>query len=361
MSTPRLVSVIGGTGAQGIPIIKSLVSSGLYTVRALTRDPTNARFKELQSYGPVEPVIGTYASESDLRTLFRGAWGAFVNIDGTNSGEKGEIFWTIRAWELAIEAGVQVFVLGTLDYAYKNSGFRPQFRVGHYDAKGRVGDFILAQNKDAEFRKLVNMRSALFTTGPYVEMTLGKHTVFAPVVEGDTAVWRVPLARGAVPFTALDDCGFYVKYLFDHPEEADGLNLAVALDHVNFDEYTRAFTSVTGHPARWEDVDVRQHLERAFGPKIDEQYGYNTDPTDPAAITLRQNFTAFFEVWRNSGGNQGIVTRDYAFLDRIHPERIKSVEEWLRREEKKGRNIWSSTKELGHVLKALEEGFTGKI
>ncbi|KAJ8133338.1 hypothetical protein O1611_g278 [Lasiodiplodia mahajangana] len=110
MSTPRLISVIGATGAQGIPVVKALVSSGLYTVRALTRDPTNTRFKELQSYGPVEAAVGTFASEPNLRALFRGAWGAYVNIDGFNSGEKSEIFWTIRAWELAIEEGVQFFV-----------------------------------------------------------------------------------------------------------------------------------------------------------------------------------------------------------------------------------------------------------
>ncbi|KAJ8116494.1 hypothetical protein ONZ43_g4431 [Nemania bipapillata] len=362
MTTPRLISVIGGTGAQGIPVVKALASSGLYTVRVLTRDPTNPRFKELQSYGPVEASIGTFASESALRTLFRGAWGAFVNIDGFNSGEKTEIFWTIRAWELAIEEGVQLFVLGNLDYAYKKSGFRPQFHAGHYDGKGRVGDFILAQNKDAEFRDQIKMRSALFTTGPYIEMTLGKATPFAPVVEGETAVWRVPLADGAVPFVALDDCGYYVKYLFDHPAEADGLNLAVALDHVTFTEYTKAFTAVTGHPARWDNVELAPFIELAFGSQVDTPAGYNADPTDPATMTLRQNFTAFFELWRHSGGNKGIITRDYEFLDRIHPGRIRSVEEWLRREEQKGLgDLWTRTKQLGHVLKVLEEGRAGTI
>ncbi|KAI1273578.1 hypothetical protein F5Y07DRAFT_252966 [Xylaria sp. FL0933] len=360
MTTPRLISVIGGTGAQGIPVVKALVSSGQYTARVLTRDPTNARFKELQSYGPVEPLVGTYASETDLRALFRGAWGAFVNIDGFNSGEKSEIFWTIRAWEIAIEEGVQFYVHGNLDYAYKKSGFRPQFRAGHYDGKGRAGEFILTQNKDPEFRRLAKMRSALFTTGPYIEMTLGKNTPFQPSVENDTAVWRVPLADGAVPFVALDDCGYYVKYLFDHPKEADGLDLAVALDHVTFTEFTRAYTKVTGHKARWDDVDLHKHIENTFGPKVDTPAGYNADPNDPATMSLRKNFTAFFETFRASGGNKGVLTRDYEFLDRIHPGRIRNVEQWLRREQEKG-DLWTRTKDLSHVLKITEEGRTGKI
>lgn len=128
MTSPRLIAVIGATGAQGIPVVRDLVQSGSYTVRALTRDASSARFKALQSFGPVEPVIGTFASEKDLRATFRGAWGAFVNIDGFNAGEKTEMYWTIRAYELAIEEGVKFFVLGNLDYAYKKSGYRPEFR-----------------------------------------------------------------------------------------------------------------------------------------------------------------------------------------------------------------------------------------
>lgn len=96
MSTPRLVAIIGGTGAQGVPVVRELLKSGDYAVRVLTRDTDSARFKELQSYGPVESVVGTFASEESLRATFRGAWGAWVNIDGFNSGEKAEIFWTIR-------------------------------------------------------------------------------------------------------------------------------------------------------------------------------------------------------------------------------------------------------------------------
>lgn len=128
MSTPRLIAVIGATGAQGLPIVRDLVQSGSYKVRALTRDASSSRFQELQSLGPVEPVIGTFASEADLRATFRGAWGAYVNIDGFNSGEKAEIFWTIRAYELALEEGVKFFILGNLDYIYKKSGYRAEFQ-----------------------------------------------------------------------------------------------------------------------------------------------------------------------------------------------------------------------------------------
>ncbi|KAI8627900.1 NmrA family protein [Xylariaceae sp. FL1651] len=395
MPATRLIAVIGGTGAQGIPVVRDLVKSGNYTVRALTRDTTNARFKELQSYGPVEGVVGTFASEESLRATFRGAWGAFVNIDGFNSGEKTEIFWTIRAWELAIEEGVKFFVLGNLDYAYKLSGFRPEFHAGHYDGKGRIGEWILAQNKDALVRD--RMRSALFTTGPYIEMTLGAGTPFCPTVEDGVAIWRVPLANGAVPFVALvrmrkpsfeptfyfsvnqlpsgltfrsnDDCGHYVKWLFDQgPDGADGLDLRVAVDHITFDEYTRAFTKVTGKPARWIDTDLDKHMTATWGSKADDPAGYNAPPDDPSTMSLRSNFTAFFQLWRNSGDNKGIIRRDYQLLDKIHPQRIRTAEEWLVKENAKGLrlglgSLWDRVQpeNIGHVLKITEDGRSGSI
>src|SRR6266542_2849651 len=45
--------------------------------------------------------------------------GAYVNIDGFNTGEKTEMYWAIRCYEIAIEEGIQFFVYGNLDYALK--------------------------------------------------------------------------------------------------------------------------------------------------------------------------------------------------------------------------------------------------
>lgn len=215
------------------------------------------------------------------------------------------------------------------------------------------------------------MRSAVFTTGPYMEMALGKGTPFQPAVEDGAATWRAPLGPdGAVPFVALDDVGVYVKYLFDHADsgEADGLDLQVAIEHVTIDALARAFTKVTGKPARWIDNDVDEHMDLVWGRGADTPAGYNADPNDAATMTLRRNFTGFFNLWRHSGGNKGVIQRDYALLDRIHPGRIRSVEEWLRRENEKGLksglgDLWEriQPEKLGYVLKISEDGRKGKI
>jgi hypothetical protein len=80
-------------------------------------------------------------------------------------------------------------------------------------------------------------------------------------------------------------------------------------------------------------------------------------------MSVRDNFTGFWNVWK-----YGIIKRDYKLLDEIHPNRIKSVEEWLRREDAKGKaqgigGLWERVQKenLKPVLKFAEDGRKGKL
>lgn len=132
MNAPRTVFIIGGTGAQGIPVIEELAKfPDRYKIRVLTRDPQSRRARELAALGSnITFLEGSFTNESLLRTGFTGSEIAFVNIDGFNTGEKTEIFWGIRSYELALECGVKFFIWGNLDYAYRKAGYRPEFRSG---------------------------------------------------------------------------------------------------------------------------------------------------------------------------------------------------------------------------------------
>ncbi|GKT43482.1 NmrA-like family domain-containing protein 1 [Colletotrichum spaethianum] len=363
----RIIAIIGGTGAQGMPVVRDLAKSGSYKIRALTRDRNSPRFRDLQTCGPpgtVEPVIGTFASESSLRELFRGVWGAFINIDGFNCGEKTEMYWSIRAYELAIEAGVKFYVYGSLVYGYKVSGFRSEYRAGHIDAKGRIGEWILKQND--EIRQKHGMSSALFSTAPYMEMTIHADMLTPPTVEDGVVTWRVPLGNGSVPFVALEDCGYYVKWLFDNYERAHGMNLDVAIDHITYTELAAAFQRVTGKPARYIDVSFDDYF--ATNLAADGPVAYNADPNDPATMTRRENFTGFWMLWRDSPDNNGLVKKNYALLDEVHPGRIRSAEQWFRREDQRGRekgfgSLWERVQKesLVTVLKLYDDGGKGLL
>ncbi|PTB65513.1 NAD(P)-binding protein [Trichoderma citrinoviride] len=360
-----LVFVIGGTGAQGIPVIRGLVKDGAYAVRFLTRDATSARSKLLLNLGNVEALEGTFASETDLRKGFRGAQYAFVNIDGFNCGEKTEIYWAIRAYELALEEGIKFFVYGNLDYVYKKSGFDPKFRTGHYDGKGRIGEWILQQNKTPEIAK--RMGAAVFTSGPYIQMVLGQGTPMSPVLEDGAVTWKVPLGEGAVAHVDLDDCEYYVRWLFDHQDRSNGLDLEVAIELVDYHEMAKAFTKVTGRPAKYVDIDLDTYWKIGPFGSGQSSSGYNSDLSDASSMTVRENFTGFWNMWKHTyTGNRGVINRDFALLDEIHPNRIKSVEEWFRREEKKSKeqglpSLWDRATMLKPVLKIAEDGRQGRL
>ncbi|EMR83084.1 putative family protein [Botrytis cinerea BcDW1] len=354
------IFIIGGTGAQGIPVIKSLVADKKYQVRVLTRDTTSTRAQQLLALGNVELFEGTFADEDVLRAGYKGCDGAFINIDGFNTGEKTEMFWAIRSYEIAIQEGIKFFVYGNLDYGLKKSGWQEKYHAGHYDGKGRIGEWILWQNQSSPN----GMGAALFTTGPYMEMTTSGPTLMSPSVENDVVTWRVPLGDGAVPHVSLEDCGPYVRWLFDHSDRSNGMDLAVAIANISYSEMATAFEKVTGHPAQYIDTEFDTFFER-FGPQVDAPAGFNADPKDKATMTFKRNFTGFWMQFRDR-----VLDRDYKLLDEIHPGRIRSAEEFFRREEERLREesggktgLWESVQEenLKFVLKVSEDGWKGKL
>lgn len=363
-SSRPLVFVVGGTGAQGIPVIRGLVADGAYAVRFLTRDASSPRSKSLLDLPNVTAIEGTFANEDDLRAGFADADYAFVNIDGFNAGEKTEMYWAMRAYELALEAGIKFYVYGNLDYGYKKSGFKPEYRCGHYDGKGRIGEWVLQQNSNPEINK--RMMTAVFTTGPYISMAIGARTPMSPKVEDGVVTWRVPLGQGAVPHVNLDDCEYYVRWLLDHQDRADGMNLEVAIDLIGYDDLAAAFTKVTGHEARYIDTSLDEYWTTGPMGTGERPAGYNASEEDRATMSLRNNFTGFWNLWKGSGGNKGIVRRDFTLLDEIHPGRVKSAEEWFRREEEKsqkegGPGLWERVNNLRPVLKVAEDGRRGRL
>ncbi|KAK3113358.1 hypothetical protein LTR53_009401 [Teratosphaeriaceae sp. CCFEE 6253] len=372
MAPSKTVFVVGGTGAQGIPVIQELVKNDAYAVRVLTRDTTSRRALEVAKLPNVDLFQGHLDNDEHLRQGLRGCWGAFISIDGFVVGQKNETFWGIRAYQLAHEAGIQVrhwpprspgsqgwanglmqfFVWGNLDYVTREANYAPDVRCGHYDAKGLVGAWILAQDAFHAARALASpgrrrdtttMRAALFTTRPYLDMCVAAFTPVAPRAADDrTLEWRVPLGReDAVAHIALEDCGRYAKWLFDHaftpsgePGGAAGMDLAVATEHVRYDDLAASFTRVTGHAARFVDVSFEEYFAaippRLRGYKFGQDYaGMKED--DGSLLTYEENFRGFWRMWQLSGGSEPLIKRDYALLDKILPDRVRSAEEWFGR------------------------------
>ena len=190
------------------------------------------------------------------------------------------------------------------------------------------------------------MAWTVFTSGPYMEML---SELMQPYPTGDssshfpkpgmpsdgsapTFVYAVPLGDGAVALIHLDDLGRYARWIFDNPSRSTGMDLEIATEHVHFADLAKAFTEFTGRRAVYKPISQDEYFA---GPNWrgdpEVKVGHSVDPGDDTLQSYRQNFGAFWNVWKASGGNQGLVRRDYKLLDEILPDRVKSVGEWMRK------------------------------
>ncbi|APA16062.1 hypothetical protein sscle_16g108320 [Sclerotinia sclerotiorum 1980 UF-70] len=320
MAALKEILVIGGTGAQGIPVVKALAQSGRYTVRILTRDTNSPRAKELIALGNVTLIQGHQDNQKDLHRAFRGVYGAWVNTDGFTLGEKDELFYGFRAYEIARGEGVQHYVWANIEYGLKLAKWNEDYHCGHMTSKGRIGEFILAQGQEG-------MKTSLFTTGPYMDMLLGG--LLVPIEESDgTFVWKNPSKDGKIPFIALQDVGVYNLWIFDNPSESAGFDLSVVTDTVSFAEVAKIFTKVTGKKGVHEYLtheDYRKFAEPYPNAYVNWSLGPDVH-RDESVMLWADNFAAWWRYW-----GEGVTPkRDLAILDRIHPNRIKSLEEWMK-------------------------------
>lgn len=162
----------------------ALSSNKRFSVRVLTRDAKSARAQELAKLANVTLVEGRQDNQEDLHRALRGVYGAWVNTDGFTLGEKNELFYGCRAYEIARHEGVQHYVYACADFALKHANWDEQFHWGHNDAKGRVAEYILAQGQEG-------MKSSVLTTGPYMNMLWDG--MFVPSQQPDGSyVWANP-------------------------------------------------------------------------------------------------------------------------------------------------------------------------
>ncbi|KAG8407141.1 hypothetical protein J3458_020635 [Metarhizium acridum] len=309
--------VIGGTGAQGVPVVKALASDSEYAVRVITRNASSKEAIELAAIPGVTILEGNTYHEPTLREALKDVDYVFANTNGFAIGEVAEIYWGIRIYELCRESKVKHFIYAALEYASKLGNFDPKYRCGHVDGKGKVADYISAQ-------PTAPMAWTVVTSCMYMEGLSEFLQPFPDREDPNTLVFAAPLGEGKCPLIYLEDYGQYVRWVFDTPSRSSGVQLHVATEDIAWKDLAAAFTKVTGRKAIYKDLTLDEYFKLPVFPNPEMTVGHSTSGENPTLLTFRENFSCFWNMWKDN-----LTKRDYKLLDEILPSRVKSVQEWM--------------------------------
>ena len=314
----------GKIEARSLTLFRLELAKQNYQIRVLTRNPDDENSKALAAIDNVTLYRGDVKEEDTLRVAFKGAHLAFVNLNSWVLGIKNEIYWGIRTFEIAVQCGVGHYIWSSLDNFFLETRYSDDLRAGHYYGKGHVEQWMRALPQSP-------MKWSIVTTSPYIESLV--QTWHPRVLEDGTREFALPLDDGAVPFTCIEEIGYYVRWVFEHSDKSAGLNLKLAVEHVSLPMFAEAFTEVTGMPATSKNISVEEWMHTGpLSKNLSYKIGSLSEPVDdPSLLTTEQSFSAWMRLYQRSGGNKGLLRRDYELLDRIHPDRVKSLKEWMKK------------------------------
>jgi nucleoside-diphosphate-sugar epimerase len=247
-----LITVVGALSKQGRSTARTLLESGRYRVRALTRRVDAPEAQSLARLGAeLVAVPLELGRQKDLVNAFRGSHGAFLMTPpiappATHETELGK-----QQADAAVEAGVQHIVFSGLENVDKITGGR-KF-APHFTDKAKVEEYIRALPVTSSFIYL-----ALFYTN-LIEY-------YAPRLDGDTLVFPIYLPKDfRAPFVdPLTATGPAVLEIFANPDKYAGRSMPVVGDIISPNEMVEAFERVTGVKAAYTSAFTRGELLHHF-------------------------------------------------------------------------------------------------
>ncbi|KAI6784599.1 NmrA-like family domain-containing protein-like protein [Emericellopsis cladophorae] len=257
MSAPKkVIAVVGATGIQGGSVVKAFLPMENWTVRALTRDPSSKKARELASQG-CEVVEAELADPASLARAFEGVAAIFSNTDFwapySQANKAGETREKATAFGFQVEfshaknvadeaakvPGLERFVYSALGPMKKASrGKYPN--SGHWDSKAEAVDYIEESCPDLQ-GKVSFVYPSVYHTNPFLLPHKYPHIGdYAIMLPGDETM-MMPVIHTDVTF------GKFVRNLI--VDEEPGVKLLACDVEVTMREVTDTWNRVTGQKA----------------------------------------------------------------------------------------------------------------
>ncbi|RFM26459.1 NmrA/HSCARG family protein [Deminuibacter soli] len=247
-----LITITGVLGKQGRSAAHTLLQSGRYRVRGITRRIDSPEARHLVEQGAeLVPLPLDLGYKKQYTEAFRGSDGVFMMTPGIAPPQTHEAALGKQLADAAVEAGVPHIIFSSLENVAEITAgkkFAP-----HFTDKAHIEQYI---------RTLPVTSSFIYMAFFYTNLV----EFYPPAVKGDTLVFPIYLPEDfRAPFVdPLTATGPAVLEILSHPEQYAGKSLPVIGDIISPREMVDTFVRVTGKKAEYSAAFSREALLHHF-------------------------------------------------------------------------------------------------
>lgn len=247
-----LITIVGVLGKQGLSTARTLLQSGNYRVRGITRRLDSAEAQNLINQGvELVSIPLDLGYKKDFVEAFQGSEGVFMLTPSIAPPQTHELELGKQLADAAVEANVQQLIFSSLENVDKiteGKKFAP-----HFTDKAMIEEYIRTLPINSSF-----IYMAFFYTN-FLEF-------YIPIVEDDKLVFPIYLPKDFLaPFVdPLTATGPAVLEIFSNPTLYAGKSLPVIGDIISPQEIVDTFVRVTGKRAVYSSAFTRENLLHHF-------------------------------------------------------------------------------------------------
>lgn len=251
-----LITVVGALSKQGHSVVRSLLESQRYQVRALTRRVDSPQAQELAHLGAeLINVPLELGHKEEFIQAFNGAHGVFMLTPGITpeavNAQTHEAALGKEIADAAVEAGVKHLVFSSLENVGQITDGKKW--VPHFTDKGQIEEYIRTLPIASSF-----IMMAFFYTNllEYYQPRKADDALIFPIYLPED--FRAPFVD---PLTAT---GPAVLEIFDNQNKYAGRTLPVIGEMLTPAEMVETFNRVTGKKAVYSSAVTREELLNHF-------------------------------------------------------------------------------------------------
>jgi uncharacterized protein YbjT (DUF2867 family) len=247
-----LITITGVLGKQGYSAARTLLQSGLYRVRGITRRIDSPEALSLAEQGAeLISIPLDLGYKKDFVEAFRGSYGIFMMTPSIVPPQTHEFELGKQLADAAVEAGVQHLIFSSLENVAQiteGKKFAP-----HFTDKAQIEQYI---------RTLPVTSSFIYMAFFYTNLM----EFYTPHLKGDILVFPIYLPKDfRAPFVdPLTATGPAILEIFSNQGQYAGKSLPVIGDMISPQEMVNTFVRVTGKKAVYNSAFTRENLLHYF-------------------------------------------------------------------------------------------------